>query len=82
LNHRSVSSSETIKGWKQDKKHESTPTGCHRLHSERQEAISGLYFSNKCRTLLESVVHESTSKWSTGGDHKKWTFVKQVLMAT
>jgi hypothetical protein len=32
-------------------------------------------------TLLESVVHEWTSKWSMRGDHKKWTFVKQVLMA-
>jgi hypothetical protein len=30
--------------------------------------------------LLESVVHAWTLKWSTRGDHEKWTFVKQVLM--
>jgi hypothetical protein len=31
-------------------------------------------------SLLESMVHEWTLKWSTRGDREKWTFVKQVLM--
>jgi hypothetical protein len=31
-------------------------------------------------TLLERDVHGWTSKWSTRGERKKWTFVKQILM--
>jgi hypothetical protein len=30
--------------------------------------------------LLERDVHEWTSKWSTRGERKKWTFVKHILM--
>jgi hypothetical protein len=31
--------------------------------------------------LLETDLHEWTSKWSTRGERKKWTFVKQILVA-